>query len=62
MDRQGPEEAGWRQIAGLTIKDILDGKRVDSSAGGHTNVTFKKAPKAKTERKSGKLAFDDAEE
>lgn len=43
----------------LSIKDILDGKRVDYPAGGYTNVTFKKAPKAKSEKKSGKLAFDD---
>jgi site-specific DNA-methyltransferase (adenine-specific) len=46
----------------LSIKDILDGKRVDYPAGGHTNVTFKKAPKAKSEKKSGKLAFDDDRE
>ena len=46
----------------FTIKELLDGKRVDYPAGGHTNVTFKKAPKAKTEKKSGKLAFSDDEE
>jgi hypothetical protein len=45
----------------LTIKELLDGKRVDYPAGRHTNVTFKKAPKASIAREKAELPFGDSE-
>ena len=46
----------------LTIKELLEGKRVDYPASAHTNVTFKKAPKAKAGKASERLAFYDRED
>ena len=46
----------------LTIKELLEGKRVDYPASAHTNVTFKKAPKAKASKASERLAFYGGEE
>lgn len=46
----------------LTIKELLAGKRVDYPAGRHTNVTFKKAPKANIAREKAELPFGEAGE
>ena len=43
----------------LNIKELLDGKRVDYPASRHTNVTFKKAPKANVARERAELPFGD---
>ncbi|HUT24209.1 MAG TPA: restriction endonuclease, partial [Sumerlaeia bacterium] len=46
---QGRQDFPRLQI--LTVADILEGKRIDYPAFGQTNVTFKKAPKAKGKRR-----------
>ena len=38
----------------LTVADLLEGKRIDYPAHAQTNVTFKKAPKAKRKGKNVK--------
>ncbi len=32
----------------LTIEDLLDGKRIDMPPPGQVNMTFKRAPKARS--------------
>jgi site-specific DNA-methyltransferase (adenine-specific) len=46
----------------ITIEELLDGRSIDSPPMRHTNVTFKRAPKAKadkTHRQPGLDEFDD---
>jgi DNA modification methylase len=56
------ESPGWRKkyprLQLLTIGEILDGKGIAYPPAQHTNVTFRKAPKAKKEaRKHPRLPF-----
>ena len=44
----------------LTVAELLEGKRIDYPARGQTNVTFKKAPKAKGKATPIANLFDDA--
>jgi hypothetical protein len=52
-----------RRIQILTVEELLDGKAIDMPPIQHTSVTFKKAPKAKGEKKGHtQRSFTDQEE
>ena len=58
---------GWNRnyprLQLLTVSELLQGKSLDMPPQGHTNVTFKKAPRARTiGAKQETIPFDKEEE
>ncbi len=46
---QSPSYSRYQRLQILTVKDLLDGKRIDMPPLRQTSVTFRRAPKAKVE-------------